>query len=113
LIPRAYRQQSEFASAVAEVGQRLVPRVVRIRHTLGDDWSGEPAVFFRIVLPDDACERQSSGRVEHHDRFFDITSQICAEIVQQIEPLEQWGVLPYFNFRSESEQAQLKDSAWA
>jgi hypothetical protein len=104
LIPRAYKQRAQFASAVAEVERKLIPRVVRIRHTLEDDWSGEPAVFLRIVLPDDATE---SGRL------FDITSPICTEIIQQVEPLKQWGVLPYFNFRSESEQAQLKDPEWA
>jgi hypothetical protein len=104
VIPRAFAQQGEFAAAVAEVERQLHPRVVRIRYTLGDDWSGDPAVFFRIVLPDDASTR---------DRLLSATNDIEAAIVQRIEPLEQWGVLPYFNFRSQSEQAQLNEPAWA
>lgn len=103
MIPRAYRQQARFASAVAEAGRALISQTVRIRYTLEDDWSGEPAVFFRIVLPDDACG---------HGRLYDVTSRISAEIVRRIEPLELWGVLPYFNYRSQSEQAQLKDPEW-
>jgi hypothetical protein len=103
MIPRACRQQAQFASEVAEAERTLIPFVVRIRHTLKDDWSGEPAVHFRIVLPDDACG---------HGRLYDVTSRISAEIVRRIEPLELWGVLPYFNYRSQSEQTQLKDPEW-
>jgi hypothetical protein len=104
IIPRASTQQGQFDSAVAEVERTLAPQVVRIRYTLGDDWSGEPAVFSRI-LPSDAASR--------HDRLWDVTDQVSTVIDQRIEPLEQWGVLPYFNFRSQSEQAQLNEPAWA
>jgi hypothetical protein len=33
-------------------------------------------------------------------------------IVQHVEPLEQWGVLPYFSYRSQSEQAVLQGKPW-
>ncbi len=33
--------------------------------------------------------------------------------MQRLQPLEQWGVLPYFSFRSQSEQAVLQEEAWA
>jgi hypothetical protein len=42
-----------------------------------------------------------------------VTNKASTAIVQQVEPLEQWGVLPYFNFRSQSEQAALQEEAWA
>ena len=51
-----------------------------------------------VILADSA-----SGR----DRLLNITNQVEQAIVQQVQPLEQWGVLPYFNFRTESEQAKL------
>jgi hypothetical protein len=32
--------------------------------------------------------------------------------MQSLEPLEQWGVLPYFSYRSPSERAAREDKAW-
>jgi hypothetical protein len=104
IIPRAFSQKSQFAAAVAEVERQLHPQVVHIRHTLRNDWSGEPAVFFRILLSDEASKR---------DHLLEVTDRITFSIDQQIEPLEQWGVLPYYNFRSQSEQEALKEEAWA
>jgi len=86
------------------VAQRLAPHVVGIIPTLGDDWSGEPAVFFMVILSDPASQR---------DRILSITNQVSQAIVQQVQPLEEWGVLPYFNFRSQSEQAKLNEPALA
>jgi hypothetical protein len=40
-----------------------------------------------------------------------VSNQVQRAIVQQVQPLEEWGVLPYFNFRSQSEQANLKQPA--
>jgi len=103
-IPRAFAQQGQFAAAVEEVERQLHPRAVRIRYSLGHDWSGDPAVFFRIILPDDASRR---------DHLLSTANEISTTVVERIEPLEQWGVLPYFSFRSQSEQAQLNEPAWA
>lgn len=97
-------EQEQFAAAVADVERLLSPQVVRVRHTLGHDWSGEPAVFFRIVLSEANSNR---------DQLWEVTNRISNLIEDRIEPLEKWGVLPYFNFRSQSEQVQLKDPAWA
>ncbi|MGA3099139.1 MAG: hypothetical protein ABSF25_22000 [Bryobacteraceae bacterium] len=66
--------------------------------TLGNDWTGEPAVFFMVILSDSA----SRG-----DGLLNITDQVSQAIARQVEPLEKWGVLPYFNYRSQSEQAKL------
>jgi hypothetical protein len=105
IVPRALVQQSQFESAVSEVEKTFRPQVVRVRYDLGDDSTGEPAVFFRILLSDDAASRR--------DQLWDVTNRVSTEIVQRIEPLEQWGVLPYFSFRSEAEQTQMNDPAWA
>ncbi len=97
-------QESQFASAVAEVERMLSPQVVRILHSFRDDATGEPAVFFMILLSDDASRRDQLGEVSH---------RISMEISRRVEPLEQWGVLPYFSFRRQSEHAQLHEPAWA
>lgn len=103
--PRAYVQQSQFASAVAEVERTLGPQVVRILHSFRDDATGDPAVFFMILLPDDAAHLR--------DQLWNLTHRISTEIDRLIEPLDQWGVIPYFSFRTASEHAQLKEPAWA
>ena len=33
-------------------------------------------------------------------------------ITQQLDPVGQWGLIPYFNFRSQSEQASLKEEVF-
>jgi len=55
-----------------------------------------------VILADSASRR---------DKLLKITNQVEEAIVQQVQPLEQWGVLPYFNFRSQSEQAKLDQPA--
>jgi len=47
------------------------------------------------------------------DQLLSISNRVSNAIVQQVQPLEQWGVLPYFNFRSQSEQAKLNQPALA
>ena len=103
-LAKAFAQQAELDQAIDRVKQSLGPDVVRLRYTLGQDWSGESAIFFRIVL---------SERASRRDQLWNSTSQIETAIVQQLQPLEQWGVLPYFNYRSQSEQATLQEEAWA
>ena len=101
-FPTAFTRQAKFQAAVAQAAQRLAPHVVTIIPTLGNDWSGEPAVFFMVVLADAASRR---------DNLLNISNRVSQDIVQQVQPLEQWGVLPYFNFRSQSEQDKLNQPA--
>ncbi len=103
-LPRAFAQQPLFQAAVARAAQQLAPRVVDIIPTLGNDWSGEPAVFFMVILADAAS---------HRDQLLRVTNQVSTFIVEQVQPLEQWGVLPYFNFRSQSEQASINQHTLA
>jgi hypothetical protein len=103
-LPRAFAQQPLFQAAVNRAAQRLAPDLVDIIPTLGDDWRGEPAVFFMVILTDASSRREQLLRV---------TNQVSTSITQQVQPLEKWGVLPYFNFRSESEQASINQHALA
>jgi hypothetical protein len=103
-VPTAFAQQDRFQAAVARAAQGLAPQVVEIVSTFGNDWSGEPAVFFMVILADTATGR---------DQLLSVANHVSEVIIQQVQPLEQWGVLPYFNFRSQSEQAKLHQPTFA
>jgi len=103
-IPRGVAQQGALDVSVRNAIDALGRDVVRVRYTLGQDWSGEYAIFFRIVLSDRASKR---------DQLLRVTQRVTNQIVQRLEPVEQWGLVPYFDFRSQSEQAALQEEAWA
>ena len=44
----------EFEEKVQQTARKFPEEVVRIRHSFDEDWSGDPAIFFRVVLSDDA-----------------------------------------------------------
>jgi hypothetical protein len=99
-IAKAFIHRAELDQAINDLRPpELGPNVVDFTYTLGEDWSGEPAIFFTIVLSD---------RAARQDQLYKVTSEIQDVIVQHIEPLEQWGVLPYFSYRSQAEQAALQ-----
>ena len=100
----AYTHQSRFRAAVERVAKSFAPHVAEIVTTFEDDWTGEPAVFLMVIL-DDADTRA--------DRLRAITNQIERAIFDRVEPMEKWGVFPYFNYRSRSEQAQLDQATLA
>jgi hypothetical protein len=79
------------------------PGVVNLRYTLDNDWSGDPAIFFWITLSDEAAHRTNLPK---------ITRRIREVITQRLDPAGQWGLIPYFNFRSQSEQAKLKEEVF-
>ena len=101
-IARAFAHQSQFLDAIGQVA--LPPQVLNVTPTLGTDWNGEPAVFFEVVLADNAIPRP---------QLLAFTKRISQAIIQQIRPLEEWGVLPYFNFLTQSEHARIKEPTWA
>ena len=101
-VPAAFVQQSQFEAEIQRTARQLAPAVLRIDSTLGDDWTGEPAVFFMVILEDSATAP---------DRLLKEANRASRAIVQEVQPLERWGVLPYFNFRSQSEHAQMEQPA--
>lgn len=95
-IARAFAHQPQFFAAIAQAADDLQEHVVAVTPTLGNDWDGESAVFFQVVLADGIPRAQ----------LLPLTRQISQSIVQQVRPLEEWGVLPYFDYLTESEQAR-------
>jgi ribosome-binding factor A len=103
-VPKAFVHQREFADAVDRVGQKLGANIVRIRHSLDYDSTGDPAVYFRVVMPDSSLTR---------DKLLEATRHVSFLIEQELQPQEEWGVFPYFRFRSQSEQEAMQEPAWA
>ncbi|MFN0102193.1 MAG: hypothetical protein ACKV2U_08895 [Bryobacteraceae bacterium] len=103
-IARGFAQRAQLDEAINAIRQTLGPEVVSLGYTLDKDWSGDSAIFFRIVLSDQASRR---------DQLLEVADRIEHAIVQYLQPLERWDVLPYFNYRSESEQAVLHEKTWA
>ena len=58
IMPSALRQQAEIEANVRAVETELRPDVVRIRYDIGEDWSDQWAIFFRIVLSDEAAKHR-------------------------------------------------------
>jgi hypothetical protein len=102
MVPSGFVKQADIATLAERVAEELRPDVVRIRCSLGEDWSGDPAVSFRIVLSDSASK---PGRLSG------VTRRVTEKLVSAVQPAEL-GLLPYYNYRSASEQAQLKEEAW-
>ncbi len=101
-VPVAVVHQTDIKAGVAEVEQALLPDVVRINYEVGTDWSGDWAIFFRILLSDDAGAR----------RLMDTANTVIGQLGQRFD-FATMGLFPYHNFRTVSEQAVLREKAWA
>jgi hypothetical protein len=87
---------------VDEIARDLAPDVVRIRVMIGHDWSEHPAIYFRVVLSDDASRR---------DRLAGVVGAVRSRMYEKLA-LSESNHIPYFKFRSEGEQSKLQDAAW-
>ena len=103
-LPKAFFHPREFADAVESVERKLGDKVIRIRHTLDYDSTGDFAVKFRVLMPDSSLEK---------GKLLASTQSVSNVILQELDPHEQWGVYPYFTFRGESEQQQMQEPTWA
>jgi hypothetical protein len=73
--------------------------IVRVMYRLRDDADGEPAVFFKILISDEAGLREN-----------------LRDTVQRVEEVGLreacWPLTAYMSFRTVSEQAKLQDPEW-
>ena len=98
----ALAQQAEIDIAVQHVKAQLYPEVQQIRWELAKDWSGQWAIYFRVVLSDDAGNR----------RLRSVVNDLVKRLVERLD-FPALGVFPYHNFRTVSERAALREEAWA
>lgn len=104
-VPTGFVNQAELAQGVAEAIRSLSPQeVVRVAYTIGHDSTEDPSIFFRIVLTDAASREESLA---------DVTGRVASSLFNSIRPVENWGLTPYFSFRSFSEQRMRNDPEWS
>lgn len=101
--PTGYVNQGQLGEIISDAARQLGPEVVHVSYSLGPDSTGEPSLFFRILLADAYI---------HEDTLADLTGQIAGALLDSIRPIENWGLRPYFNFRSKSEQDRRPDPGW-
>ena len=99
-----YINPQQIASEIERAIPKLGPEVVRVKYKVGEDTSGEPAIYFRIVLVDPA---------PGVDGFGDVADKIRETLFDELRPNENWGLRYYCRFRSQSEQAKMSDPDWA
>ena len=87
---------------VDRIARDLAPDVVRIRLNVWHDWSEHPAIYFRVILSDEASRL---------DRLKDVAGRVRGRLFDELG-LDNLDHLPYFRFRSQSEQAVLQEKSW-
>lgn len=92
-VPNGFFKQAELAEAVAQAAKALDAREVRdVRFTLGSDTSGEPSIFFGILLTPYAI---------HRSRLPVITGRVTTTLFDRLQPYNHWGLQSYFNFTAD------------
>ena len=100
-LPLAIADKTEFDHAVSEVLQEMAPDVVYIRHNIAQDWDGDWAVYFRVLLSDEV------GRKRLHE----VATKVRTLLERKLDPLSM-GLFSYHNFRTVAEQAILREESW-
>jgi hypothetical protein len=99
------QQLKDFAQRVEEVAQKFPAEVVRIRHSFSRDWDGDPAIYFRVLLTDEARRTIPLG---------ELTRKIEVALIRDLALFtSEYSIyIPYFEFRTKSEQDRSKDPQW-
>lgn len=87
---------------VDQIAESLAPDVVRIRMRDGLDWADNEALYFYVILSDEASRRE---------RLREVTSHVRRKLDDALG-LENRNFISYPYFRSESEQRELKEKLW-
>lgn len=99
---------SRVSSLLESMPPQTLSDVVQIRFDLGTDAMGGSAVFFKVVLTDEAA----SG-----DRLRVVTQRVSLALLSQFGSLldamlDENRLRAYFTFRSRSEVESMKDPDW-
>jgi len=95
--------EAQIAASVQRAQAALAPDVVRIRYSFADDWTGDPSIFFRVVLTDEAF---------HRGRPSEMAERVSTTVRSEVDP-DQFGLHSYFNYRIVSELAERPEPSWA
>jgi hypothetical protein len=104
-VPTGFIPQAQLDDEIKTAIGKLNPNeVAHVAFSISDDSTNTPALFFRIILQDQASRE---------DRLGDVTERVATTLFDLIRPFENWGLTPYFSFRSVSEQMLRRDPEWA
>ena len=101
-VPTAFVHQRALDAEVQVVAHSFGSQVVRIRHSFGEDASGAPSVFFRVLVRDEAAP------IVYLKEF----AQRLSIALMDAARTDENGLHAYFDFSSVSEQARLHDPDW-
>lgn len=62
--PKGMREPEALAAAVARVEPMLGPEVARLRYDVHDNWSDQPAIYFKVLLTERSKE-PTLGRIPY------------------------------------------------
>jgi hypothetical protein len=102
-LAKGVAQASDLVKRFNRLSHVVIPGVEKWNYTFEDDWSGDPAIFFWVIVNDEASKPQNLRQVR---------AAFMAQINKDVDLPGEWGLIPYFNFRSRSEQAKLKDEVY-
>jgi acid stress-induced BolA-like protein IbaG/YrbA len=102
IVARGLVDQGKIKEGVLRAERALAPDVIRIMYSYSLDVTGDQSLFFRVVISDQAAAPT---------RLRETTQRIIAKVMAEIES-QELGLETYFNFRSRSEQAMLRDPFW-
>jgi hypothetical protein len=101
IMPAGVLKQAEIAEVVAQVERSLAPDVAHLFYIIDTDWSDDWAIYSRVVLSDDAGE----------NRLRQVVANVSSRLSEVLD-FQALGLRPYYNFRSVSEQAALREDVW-
>jgi hypothetical protein len=102
-IPVGFIHQAELHETIERAKSALGSEVAHVAYRIGEDNTGTPAIFFRITMLDFAMTEAAIS---------DSTGRVATVLFDEVRPIENWGLRPYFNFRSVSEQKRRPDPEW-
>ncbi len=100
MVPAGHIHRGHLDAIVKEAAALLGPEVLNVAYRIDPDSTDEPSIFFRILLADSAVRE---------DTIASVTRRIAEVLLGAVRPLEDWGLRPYFNYRSKSEQDRHRD----
>ena len=101
-VPRTLLDHKRLQASLQKAKRALKPDVIRIMYSFEEDWTGEPSLFFRVLITDAASDPK---------RLRETVQRIETKVLRETKADER-GLQTYFSFRNESEQAQLRDPTW-
>ncbi len=103
MAPSGYIHRGHIDSIIKAAEPLLGPDVLHVSYSIRPDSTDEPSIFFRVLLTDAAA---------HKDNIVAVTRRVAEVLREAVRPLEDWGLNPYFNYRTKSEQDRRRDPDW-